>query len=119
MIKDNQKMFNRLHVVLDGFIIVIAYGVAYKLRFDYLNFIDFFRRATEYYLPFSIIAKELIYLIPSYLVFYHFCNLYSPRRGKSRRFEIWNLIKANSLGVLFFMFMLYLTKKIHRCFLCS
>ena len=111
MIKDNQKMFNRLHVVLDGFIIVIAYGVAYKLRFDYLNFIDFFRRATEYYLPFSIIAKELIYLIPSYLVFYHFCNLYSPRRGKSRRFEIWNLIKANSLGVLFFMFMLYLTKK--------
>ena len=111
MIKDNQKMFNRLHVVLDGFIIILSYAVAFELRFKYLNFLNFFRRPTEYFLPFSIIAKELIYLVPSYLIFYYFCNLYSPKRGSSRRFDLWNLTKANAFGVLFFMFMLYLTKK--------
>lgn len=29
MIKDNQKMFNRMHVVLDAIIIVIAYALAW------------------------------------------------------------------------------------------
>ncbi|ROR28611.1 Undecaprenyl-phosphate glucose phosphotransferase [Mobilisporobacter senegalensis] len=111
MIKDNQKMFNRLHVLLDGFIIVLSYAVAFELRFKYLNFLDFFRRSSVYYLPLHYVAKELIYLVPVYLIIYYFCNLYSPKRGSSRRFELWNLTRANALGVLFFMFVLYLTNR--------
>lgn len=111
MIKDNQKMFNRLHVLLDGFIIVLSYAVAFELRFKFLTFIDFFRTPSAYYFPLPYIAKELIYLVPSYLVIYYFCNLYSPKRGSARRFELWNLTRANVLGVLFFMFVLYLTKR--------
>lgn len=110
MIKDNQRMLNRLHVLLDGFIIVLSYAVAFDLRFKRLTFIEFFQHS-GYYFPLPIIAQELIYLVPSYLIIYYFCNLYSPKRGKSRRFELWNLTRANAFGVLFFMFILYLTNK--------
>ena len=34
MIKDNQKYFNRLHVVLDGVIVAISYMLAWYLKFE-------------------------------------------------------------------------------------
>ena len=33
MIKENQKHFNRLHVVLDAFVIVAAYFIAWMIKF--------------------------------------------------------------------------------------
>ena len=34
MIIDNQKYFNRMHVVLDGIIILISYLLAYYIRLE-------------------------------------------------------------------------------------
>ncbi len=113
MIKDNQKTFNRFHVLLDGFIVILSYVVAYGLRFKLLTFMDFFRTERAYYFPLTYIAKELIYLVPIYLIIYYFFNLYSPKRGRSRRRELWNITRSNILGILFFMFVLYLTKQSH------
>ena len=33
MIKDNQKYFNRMHVVLDALVIIISYLLAWTLKF--------------------------------------------------------------------------------------
>lgn len=33
MIKENQKHFNRLHVVIDAFVIIISYFLAWLLKF--------------------------------------------------------------------------------------
>ena len=37
MIKDNQKAFNRLHIIADGLFVLLSYLVAYMLRFRWLN----------------------------------------------------------------------------------
>lgn len=33
MIKDNQKYFNRLHILIDALIIVLSYALAWYLKF--------------------------------------------------------------------------------------
>lgn len=109
MIKDNQKMLNRLHVLMDAFIIILSYCAAHVLRFKALAFIPFFR-PEPYYFPLNLTAKQLIFLVPFYLIIYYFCNLYGPKRGKSRRFELWNLTKANIAGIVFFSTMLYIQR---------
>lgn len=111
MIKDNQKLFNRLHVILDAAIIIISFALAYELRFKRLTGLNFFMLESKYYLSFNTMARELLYLVPCYLIIYYFCNLYTPKRGRSRRLELWNLTRANAIGILFFMFILFLTKQ--------
>ncbi len=32
MIKDNQQHFNRLHVVLDGLVVIVSYALAWWLK---------------------------------------------------------------------------------------
>ena len=34
MIKDNQQHFNRLHVIIDAFVIVVSYILAWWLKFS-------------------------------------------------------------------------------------
>ena len=34
MIKDNQQHFNRLHVIIDAFVIVVSYIIAWWLKFS-------------------------------------------------------------------------------------
>ena len=38
MIKDNQKYFNRLHVVLDAFVVAVSYMLAWYIHFNF--FVD-------------------------------------------------------------------------------
>ena len=33
MIKDNQKVFNRLHLIMDAIIIAVSYALSYYVRF--------------------------------------------------------------------------------------
>jgi Undecaprenyl-phosphate glucose phosphotransferase len=108
MIKNNQQMFNRIHVLLDGFIILISYYISFTLRFDILpNYIDFFLLEHQYNYPIQIYARQLIYVVPGYLIAYYACHLYDPKRGKGRRNELWNLIRANAIGLIYYIIMLY------------
>jgi Undecaprenyl-phosphate glucose phosphotransferase len=123
MIKDNQKMFNRVHVLMDACIIVIAYLLTYYLRFESpLTTLSYFRilkvEAGTYY-PLAVYAQRLIFLVPLYLFVYYFSHLYTPKRGKRRWTEIFNLILANTFGIAFFFSVLYITKEfnISRIFL--
>lgn len=111
MIKDNQKTFNRVHVIIDGFLLALSYVVSYYLRFysPLRRLLKWDPNAWFYTLPeYSTI---LFFLIPGYLIIYYLCNLYTPKRVQSKRISFWNIIKANFLGTFYFTFILYIIKE--------
>ncbi|MDE7061005.1 MAG: undecaprenyl-phosphate glucose phosphotransferase, partial [Lachnospiraceae bacterium] len=109
MIKDNQKSLNRLHIIIDGILIIVAFVLSYELRFHVLTRFSMFALSqNERYYPLAKYAQNLYYLVPAYLVIYANCGLYRPRRSGSRGWlEYWNLFKANILGLLVFATVLY------------
>ena len=112
MIKDNQKTFNRLYIVLDAMLIVGAYFLAYPLRFHVLSALKpFALQEGERFLAFVIYARKIIFLLPGYLVIYGISGLYKPRRGHSRIRVIGNLIEANLLGIFYFAFIIFIQKE--------
>ncbi len=113
MIKDNQKTFNRIHIIIDGCLLALSYVVSYYLRFysPLRGFIKSDPFARFYSLP--EYSKILIFLIPGYLIIYYLCNLYAPKRLQSRRAGLWNIVKANFFGTLYFTFILYAVKEIN------
>ena len=42
MIKDNQQHFNRLHVVLDGLVVIVSYALAWWLKLSGIFTNDFY-----------------------------------------------------------------------------
>ncbi|MGN1084881.1 MAG: undecaprenyl-phosphate glucose phosphotransferase, partial [Lachnospiraceae bacterium] len=106
MIKDNQKAFNRLHILADGFFLVSAYLVAYMLRFHWLGLEKAGNYTLEHY------SKFLLALLPACLLIYWLCGLYAPKRGKGMQRELWLLLKANMISCVGFMAVLFLFKEI-------
>lgn len=109
MIKDNQKYFNRLHVVIDGFVIAFTYWLSWVLKFKTPLF-GFFEGGV---LPFFSYMQLLLFIIPGYLLLYYGCGLYTPKRVQGRRLEFANIVKANTLGILVTVLLLYLMKQNH------
>lgn len=108
MIKDNQRHFNRLHLLLDILIFMLSYIEAWYLKFR----TEFFSSSYET-LTFDDYMAVLIFVVPGYLMLYTAFHLYTPKRVLGRRVEIANVIKANTIGVMIFLTILYLTKQIH------
>lgn len=110
MIKDNQKMFNSVHVLMDACIIVISYLLTYYLRFKsiFTEKITILHVIPGTYLSLPDYSKRLVFLVPLYLFIYYFCRLYTPKRGKHRWVELFNLIVANTFGLAFFIAYLYI-----------
>lgn len=107
MIKDNQKYFNRLQVVLDALTIVISYVVAWYVipgstRTEGIGV-----------LPTQTYMMALVFLVPFFLLLYYACNLYTSKRIQGRRLEGGNILRANLIGGLSFMAMLYLIRQEH------
>ncbi len=110
MIKDNQKLLNRFHILVDALLIALALSFSYYLRFESpLKEIDLFS-VEGYYLDIFQYLRMLIFIIPGYLIIYHFCNLYSPKRSRSKHAELWDLAKANAIGITFFTALLFFMK---------
>ena len=106
MIKENQKHFNRLHVVLDAFVIIIAYFIAWIIKFLFLD-------ESVGALPFRIYAAAILPIVPTYLLLYYLFSLYTPKRVQGRRLEMWNIVKANTVGIALILGALYLIKMMH------
>ncbi len=106
MIKDNQKSFNRLHVIIDGCLLALSYLFSYYLRFK-SPLRELFANAGGSY-SFAKYTMVLYFLIPGYLVIYNYCNMYDPKRIRSKLFEIWNVIKANIFGIAYLTLVMYL-----------
>ncbi len=108
MIKDNQTFFNRLHLWLDGLGIIVSYMAAWFLKFDS----GLFERETGT-LSFWTYMYALLFIVPAYLILYSLCQLYTSRRVQRFRVEFTNIIKANVLGLLVFLTVLYIIKQTH------
>lgn len=106
MIRDNQSLFNKVHVVLDALIIIISYILAWYLRFE-----SGFFRADVWYLPLFRYMQVLWYVVPGYLILYYVFQLYTPKRVQGRRLEAWHILQANTIGLMAFILFLYLTKE--------
>ena len=106
MIRDNQKTFNQLHVVLDGLLIAASYILAWYCKFVWINMETAGTGALDQGTYFSF----LYYIIPGYLIIYYFSGLYYSKRYSSARRETANLIKANVIGLVILFSSIYVFK---------
>ena len=106
MIKENQKHFNRLHVVLDAFVIVVSYFIAWVIKFLFMD-------QDVGALPFRIYSAAILPIVLVYLLLYYIFSLYTPKRVQGRRLEMWNIVKANTVGIALILGALYLIKMMH------
>ncbi len=102
MIKDNQRLFNRLHVVLDALVVAAAYVASYFIRFE-----SFLANRSIYHLPFSTYMVALPFLVPACLLLYNQFDLYSSKRVSGRKREFINIFYANMILLIAFISVLY------------
>ena len=95
MIKDNQKYFNRLHILIDAAVIAASYWFAWFLKFETGIFESVRSLSFQYYMT------ALLLIVPMYLILYSAFNLYTPKRVQGRRLELANIVKANTLGLFY------------------
>lgn len=105
VIKNNQKLLNRLHVVIDAVIIVVSYVIAWYLRFKSGSF-----ELDSWFLSLQEYMKLLILIVPLYLIVYYIFQLYTPKRVQGRRLEAEHILQANIIGLLIVILALYLAK---------
>lgn len=104
MIRDNQKHFNRLLVLLDALVIAAAYWLAWFLWLS--GNVKEMEPGTGI-LPVEIYFIAFVLIVPGYLILYNSCDLYSSKRTAKAVYEIFNIIKANTIGLLAVMVVLF------------
>lgn len=104
MIKDNQKVFNRLHVLMDVMIMVASYVLAYFIKF-YIIDADTTDVGVLSVRNYFIV---LIFLVPGYVILYFLSSVYGPKRTVKQRHEFLVIFRANTLGMAFYIIVLYL-----------
>ena len=104
---NNQKMFHILHVTMDICTIIVAYFLAYYIRFNTLFTIG----EQEYYFPLGHYSGLLLYLVPIFLLIYYGFHLYKPELGRRKWFGIVKVALSNILGIIIFFGLLYLIKE--------
>jgi len=106
LIKENQKHFNRLQVLIDAFVLLFSYVAAWVIKFQIISSDDGALSLRTY-----MIALPITVLV--YLGLYYLFSLYTPKRVQGRRLELWNIVKANTVGIALFLGVLYLIKMMH------
>ncbi|MBP3736852.1 MAG: undecaprenyl-phosphate glucose phosphotransferase [Lachnospiraceae bacterium] len=109
MIKDNQVLFNRLHIVLDGVAIVISFALAWLIKFA-SPLATTVPGVTA--LSAQTYFQPLLIIVPLFLILYSLNNLYTSKRVMRIRTELAGVIRANTIGVALWiiaLFMLYNT----------
>ncbi len=106
MIKDNQKVFNRLLVVIDAVLTGISFILSYFIKFYILE-----DGPGIGVLPIREYINLLFFLIPGYMFLYYQCGVYAPKRTVRRRFEIYGIVKANTIGIAALIIILYMVVK--------
>lgn len=93
-------------MVIDAAVIAVSYISAWLLKFVSPFFEDSVRS-----LSFEWYMLALIPLIPAYLILYYAFGLYTPKRVQGRRLEFSNVVKANTVGMLLFIGILFVVLK--------
>ncbi len=103
MIKDNQKVFNRLLVLMDAFITAVSFILAY-----YIKFYIFEHGPGIGVLPIKDYFMLLAYIVPGYLFLYFRCKVYTPKRTATGRHEVYRVLQANTIGIAALIIILYM-----------
>ena len=104
MIKDNQKYFNRLQLLVDAIVVALSYSLAWLIKFA-TPFADTQPGVTA--LPVVTYFSALYFIVPAYVLLYYFFNMYTPKRATRRKYEIASILKANTVGMILFMVVLF------------
>ncbi len=105
MIKDNQKLFNRLHVLLDALAVAGSYMLAWYLKFE-----GPFSEEGIGVLPMSFYFSALYFIVPGFICLYYSYKLYTPKRSQTLEKEILDIIKVNLTGVAGIMICIFTLK---------
>lgn len=106
MIKDNQKYFNRLHLVIDLLVIEASYMASWYLKFKTPLFKHEAGR-----LSFETYMRAMWLILPGYMLLYLAFHLYTSKRVQGRRLEFGNILKANIFGLMVILTVLYITRQ--------
>lgn len=110
LIRNNQKLLNRILVGIDALVTIVALFFAWWFRFEsgFLGQIDAATRLglAEYMLP-------LIYLVPLILFMNYLFELYSSQRARRFTEEFVSILKSNGASVLVVMSILFFLKEVH------
>ncbi len=104
MIRDNQKYFNTLLVLLDALVITAAYWLSWFL---WLSGLVKENDPGTGILSVQVYLIAFLAIVPEYLILYNSFDLYSSKRTAKTVYEIFNIIKANTIGLLAVMVVLY------------
>lgn len=91
---------------MDAGIIGATYFFSWYLRFKSGFFVQ-----DVGVLPAKTYFSALFLIIPGYLLLYSIFQLYMPRRVKSYRKELMDIIRANGIGFMIFILVLYFIKQ--------
>ena len=107
MIKDNQKNFNRLRLIIDALIAVGTYFLAWYIKFESFFAVadEVGRLSNEYYF------SALWFIVPGFLFLYYFFDTYTPKRGHRFSGEVGGIFKANIFGAAIILIVLQLIKQ--------
>lgn len=107
MIKENQKILNVINVIIDAFIVVISYFIAYKIRVnsDSILYIES--------ISFAQYIRYLLVLLPIYILSYYLFKLYTAQRLKSITDEISKIVRANIIATSVFFVVLFFIKSVN------
>lgn len=94
MIRQNQRFFNLVLVVIDMIVIAFSLIFSWFIRFQSNLLIHDTNLGFAYYM------LSLLFILPLYLLLYSIFGLYQPQRTKSIRSLPVNIIKANAIGLL-------------------
>ncbi len=103
MIKDNQKVFNRLLVILDAALTAASFILSY-----YIKFYIFEVGPGVGVLPVTDYIVLLPFIVPGYIFLYYRCNVYTPKRTTQRWREIFGIMQANTIGIAALIIVLYM-----------
>lgn len=104
MFNDNQRLINLLNMITDGIVISLSYIVSLIIRFQYINgkiSVDMYDK------PYIVLS--IIYGIVTVFVFY-LLRMYGTYRFTSYINEIFTIIFANGICMLFLMSFLFIVK---------
>lgn len=102
MIRENQKYFNILQVLLDLIAVYLSFLAAYYIRFYILDGHRFF--------SLNIYMTIITALLPVYLVSYSLFNLYTSQRTKNFSSECFIIFCCNLLAILILTLFLFVGK---------
>lgn len=107
MIKENQKHLNKLLILMDAVILLISIRLAWYIRFNtnLITKLEGNYPLQRYFIPLAL-------MVPVYIILYSLFKLYAPYRFKTLITEFINILKANVIGILIFVMMLYIFKEI-------